>query len=436
MRSVLLASLRTHTRRYLAAVLAVTIGVSFIVVTAAISSAARDGMQSGVAVPFAGADVVADGLTGEEAAALVDGAPDAGAEAALLGWTIQPVHRDDQQLADDVDIAQITISPGLRWQVLEEGRFPTEPGEAAVDINLAKKENVVVGDRIQIGTGAQTRSLSVTALVDSPATIVYAQIYVPWADLATWADETYVDSVAWAGRGSLDQQTDAITAIAPDATVQSRDDFVAEAQVEANNGVDVMAMVLLLFAAIALFVSVLVIANTFSILFAQRQRDFALMRCVGATRRQVQRSIRAEALALGIGSSLVALAIGTGVGHGIVALVNSQWPEARLGDVEIAIGWYAAGLAIGTLVTSVRLLAAHPPGGHRQPAGGAATGHRRRPPHHRRAAGGSRRESRPSCSASSFSRLSVTATSAFVMVAGGGTTFAACSCSARCWCRP
>ncbi len=353
MRSILLASLRTHTRRYLAAVLAVTIGVSFIVVTAALSSAARDGMQAGVAVPFEGADLVVDGITGEEAAALVDGAADSGGDAALLGWTIQPVQRDGKQVADDVDVAQITTSPGLRWQVLEEGRFPTGPGEAAVDINVAKKESVELGDQLRIGTGADARDLTVTALVDSPATIVYAQVYVTWADLATWADETYVDSVAWAGPGSLDQQTDAITAIAPDANVQLKDDFVEEAQIEANQGVNVLAIILLLFAAIALFVSVLVIANTFSILFAQRQRDFALMRCVGATRRQVQRSIRSEALALGIGSSLLALAIGTALGHGVVALINSRWPEARLGDVDIAPGWYAAGLAVGTLVTLV-----------------------------------------------------------------------------------
>jgi putative ABC transport system permease protein len=112
MRTVLLASLRVHSRRYLAAALAVTVGVSFVVVTAAISSAARAGMLSGVAAPFEGADVVADGLSGEEAARLVEGAADVGAEATVLGWTMQPVMRDGDQLADDVDVAQIATSPG------------------------------------------------------------------------------------------------------------------------------------------------------------------------------------------------------------------------------------------------------------------------------------------------------------------------------------
>ena len=82
--------------------------------------------------------------------------------------------------------------------------------------------------------------------------------------------------------------------------MQTADAYVEEVQTEITNEVNVIAMVLLVFAAIALFVSVLVIANTFTILFAQRTRDFALLRCVGATRRQVLRSIRVEALSLGV----------------------------------------------------------------------------------------------------------------------------------------
>ena len=58
MRTVLLASLRTHTRRYVSAALAVVIGVAFVIVTAGLSSAARDGLTAGVGAPYAGADVV------------------------------------------------------------------------------------------------------------------------------------------------------------------------------------------------------------------------------------------------------------------------------------------------------------------------------------------------------------------------------------------
>ncbi len=353
MRAVILASMRVHLRRYVAAALAVIIGVSFIIAVAALSSAARDGMQSGVAVPYEGADVVADDLTGEEAARLRERAASEGAEAAVLGWTQQQVSRDGRQLDDKGDVAEIATDPGLRWQVLEQGRFPTAAGEAAVDVNAAKSADIALGDRLQMGTGNDAVDVTVVALVDSPASLVYASIYVTWDDLATWADGMYVDSVAWAGTGSTDEQADQIRAIAPDATVRTTEEQVELAQIEANEEIDVLAIMLLLFAAIALFVSVLVIANTFSILFAQRQRDFALLRCVGATRRQVLRSIRLEALGIGVGASVVALLVGTALGHGVVALVTDLWPESRLGDATVSPSWYAAGLAVGVSVTLV-----------------------------------------------------------------------------------
>jgi putative ABC transport system permease protein len=353
MRAVLLASVRVHLRRYVAAALAVTIGVSFIVVTAALSSAAREGMHAGVAVPYEDADVVAVDLTGATASDLRDRAAEAGADAAILGWTQQSIRRDGRELDDKGDVAEIPTTSTLRWQVLEQGRFPTRAGEAAVDVNTAKRHDIVVGDRLQVGSGSSTRDVQVVALVDSPATVVYAHVYVTWADLSAWSDRMYVDSVPWAGSGTTDEQADQIRAIAPDATVRTRDAQVEQAQIDANNEIDVLAMVLLLFAAIALFVSVLVIANTFSILFAQRQRDFALLRCVGATQRQVLRSIRAEALAIGVGSSLLALLVGTALGHGVVALISDLWPESRLGDAAVAPKWYAAGLAVGVAVTLV-----------------------------------------------------------------------------------
>lgn len=353
MRAVLLASVRVHLRRYVAAVLAVTIGVSFVVVVGALSSAAREGMQSGVAVPFEGADVVADDLDGRTATRLRERAADAGAEAAVLGWTQQPVERAGSEVDDKADVGEIATAPTLRWQVLEEGRFPSRAGEAAVDVNTAKAQDVAVGDRLTVGSGPDARAVRVVALVDSPATVVYAHIYVTWADLTAWSERMYVDSVAWNGPGSTAEQADTIRSIVPDATVRTRADAVERAQVEANNEIDVLATVLLVFAAIALFVSVLVIANTFSILFAQRQRDFALLRCVGATRRQVLGSIRGEAAVVGVGASVLGLLVGSLLGHGVVAVVTDLWPESRLGGATPSARWYVAALTVGLAVTLV-----------------------------------------------------------------------------------
>jgi putative ABC transport system permease protein len=176
---------------------------------------------------------------------------------------------------------------------------------------------------------------------------VRADVYVTWADLAPFADAMYVDSVAWAG------PTGPLTAAAPDAVVETADDHVTDLAAEVNRGVDVIALVLLLFASIALFVSVLVIANTFSILFAQRQRDLALLRCVGGTRRQLLRSVRVEALVLGAVATLAGLAVGTVLSRGLVALVDDRFPDAGLGRASVSPTWYAGAAVTGLLVTLV-----------------------------------------------------------------------------------
>lgn len=353
MRTVLLASLRTHTRRYGAALLAVVVGVVFIVVTAALSSAVRSGLTAGLDVPYRGADAVVEEPSPAQAARLMEAAADQGADAWIVGWTLQQLTRDGSVLRSSADIGQVPDRPDRRWQDLEGGRFPASAGEAVVDVNAAKTGRVVIGDRLRIGSGRQSLDVEVVGIVDSPSTWAFASVYVLWSDLARWEDSLYVNSVAWAGPGDLDDARAAIDDVVPDAETRAVDSYVQSLQKQVNNGVDIVALVLLVFAAIALLVSVLVINNTFTILFAQRARDFALLRCVGATRQQVVRSVRLESLALGVLAAVVGLGAGLGLGHGLVALVRAQWPDARLGQASVGPTWLVAAALVGVTVTLV-----------------------------------------------------------------------------------
>ncbi|GAA3516700.1 ABC transporter permease [Nocardioides daeguensis] len=351
MRTVLLASLRTHTRRYGAALLAVVIGSAFIVVTAALSSSMREGLTAGLGQPYDGADAVVDSPSAADAARLLDAARTDGADAWLIGWTMQQVASGTagETSVIDTDIGQLPDRPDRRWQELVEGRFPGGPGEAVVDSNTAKVERIGVGDRLRIGTGSDALDVAVVGLVDSPSTYAYASVYLLWPELVRWQDQLFVTSLAWAGP---DAGT-AIRAVVPDADVVAVDAFVQDLHQQVNNGVDIVQVVVLLFGAIALVVGILVINNTFTILFAQRMRDFALLRCVGATRRQVLRSVRLESLALGVLAAVLGVLAGLGAGHGLVALVRSQWPEARLGTAHVAPAWLAGAAGVAVVVTVV-----------------------------------------------------------------------------------
>lgn len=347
MRTVLLASLRVYTRRYLAAVLAVTIGVAFIVVTNALASSARDGLVSGVDLPYRNADVVLTDVDGDDATALVQRARDRGDSAAVLGWSMQQVSGRGI-VGDRIDIGAVADDDALRWQTVVEGRLPTAATETVVDANAAKSLHAEVGDEIQVGAGTRAVRVEVVGTVDSPSASVSASLYLTWDALVRVAPHPYVDSVAYSGAG-----VDELARAFPDAEVQTTDAFVEERAVELARGVDVLSYLLLTFAAIALLVSVLVIANTFSILFAQRTRDFALLRCVGATRGQLLGSVRREAFALGAGSAALGIGVGTALGYGVVTLVGALLPRVPLGAVSLDPRWLGAAYVLGVVVTLV-----------------------------------------------------------------------------------
>ncbi|MGL4174441.1 MAG: FtsX-like permease family protein [Dermatophilaceae bacterium] len=353
MRSVLVASLRMHTRRYVAAVVAIVVGVGFIMVTASLTSATREGLLDAVGVPYEGAAVVATGVSATQAAALRDGAADAGARASVLGFARVPASGANTRLAGEVDVAEQPVDPALRWQELTSGRFAERAGEAVVDGNAAPGGGIEIGDRARLGSGPSATEVTVVGLVDSPSVLVSATFYLTWSDLSVFESSLYVDSVAWAGRGDAAAQIGAVRALVPDATAQPVDDFLLDRQEEANNGVDVIAVLLLVFAAVALVVSVLVVANTFSVLFAQRRRDLALLRCVGATRRQVLRSIRMETFAIGLGASALGIVAGLATGSGVVALALRLWPSATLGTPSVGWPWYVGAFTVGLVVTGV-----------------------------------------------------------------------------------
>lgn len=349
MRTVLRESLRTHTRRYVAAAIAVVIGVAFVVVTSLLSSAARAGLVAGVELPYRGADVVVTGVDADQASRIVDRAATEGDSASVLAWTPQQVRVGDRLFGDRTDIGAVAVDPALRWQTLREGRFPDGPGEVVADANAVKGRDIAVGDPVEVGTGRHAVEATLVGLVDTPSASVGGQLYLTWPDLRTVDDDLWIDSVAYAGPGSASLAD----ALRDGGTVQERDEFVEQRQAELTNEVNVLAIMLLIFAAIALFVSVLVIANTFSILFAQRARDFALLRCIGATRRQVVRSVRVEALALGVVAAVLGLLVGTGLGYLLVALAISALPSGSMAFPVPSPGWYAGALVTGVVVTIV-----------------------------------------------------------------------------------
>lgn len=347
MRTVLLASLRRYTRRYVAAAVAVLIGVAFVVLINPLTSGARSALLQDLSTPYENTDVVVSEVDPKQAERLLEQGEKDGQHVSVSGWVVQSLADDTQVLDRESDVGTVADDPAIRWQTLSDGHFPRGPDQALVDADRAKRLGLSTGDRVTLGG----QPMTVVGLVDNDSTTAGATVYLPFETLMQWQDRLLIDTVGFAGPGSTADQIDRLHGqVKPGQSVKSVDQFLDQRAKELNRGVDVIAMMLLLFAAIAMAVSVLVIANTFSVLFAQRTRDLALLRCVGATRAQVRRGIRLEALLLGAVSATVGVVVGAAGGLGLVALVRSISPEA-MGSASLSVPWMLCALVAGIAVS-------------------------------------------------------------------------------------
>jgi putative ABC transport system permease protein len=364
MRTIFVASLRTHGRRYVAAAIAVIVSVAFVVVIGVLTAGARAGFMEGAGAPYRGADHVVDApedgpsrgpsccpdtLDLSDAITLIDRL---GNNASGLGRVDLPAHREDGaplgsgEFQGKTTVGPIAASDELRWQRLFSGRFPEREGEAVVHVWNAQAQEVAVGDRIRVGEGSGATDLEVVGLVESPSTWKQAAMYVTWPQYMRWRDQPTFHVGSVAVRGEVGQLPEGMR-------VRTADEYVRDGLAGLNNDTDMIALMLLLFAGVALVVSAMVIANTFSILFAGRLRDFALLRCVGATRRQVLGLVRREAAAVGVLASLTGTLVGVGLGYGLLPLINTLAPTTPMGVPAPPTPWLLGAFAVGLLVTMV-----------------------------------------------------------------------------------
>jgi putative ABC transport system permease protein len=134
--------------------------------------------------------------------------------------------------------------------------------------------------------------------------------------------------------------------------------IAAESQSSLEQGLSFITTFLLVFAAVALVVGTFLILNTFSIIVAQRTRELALLRALGASRRQVTRSVLIEALVVGLVGSTIGLALGFGLALGLKALFGAIGLDLSGAGLVFAWRTVAVAYAVGVLIT---LLAAYLP---------------------------------------------------------------------------
>ena len=243
---------------------------------------------------------------------------------------------------------------------LVEGEWASGDGEVVIDAGTADRENYEVGDTIQIATLQPKQDFKVTGIakfgdVDSIGSATFAIFDLPTAQKLL-DREGQVDSISVAGtQGTTPEQLiDEIQPVLPaDAQVRSAQAEAQEDKDEISEFTSFIRYFLLAFAGIALFVGAFVIFNTLSITVAQRTREFATMRTVGASRRQILWSVIVEALAIGIVASVIGLFVGFGLAVGLNELFKALELDLPTANMVYATRTIVVSLLVGTTITLV-----------------------------------------------------------------------------------
>jgi putative ABC transport system permease protein len=243
---------------------------------------------------------------------------------------------------------------------LFEGRWPAAADEVVIDAGTADEQGYEVGDSVEVSTLQPKRPFEVVGVakygeVDSLGAISFVVFTLPAAQQLLGREGQY-DAISVAAKEgtSEDELVSAISPVLPRSTEVVSASAEAEEQAdEVSQFTSIFRYFLLAFAGIALFVGAFVIFNTFSITVAQRTREFATLRTIGASRRQVLGSVLLESFVIGLLASLIGLALGLFLAEGIQALFRALGVDFPTADRVFALRTVVVSLAVGIGITLV-----------------------------------------------------------------------------------
>ncbi|MCW2883022.1 MAG: ABC-type transport system involved in lysophospholipase biosynthesis permease component-like [Sphaerisporangium sp.] len=362
-----LAGLRAHKLRLLLTSLAITLGVGFIAGTFVLTDTMQAGFTQQIAASADKVDVAVlpsrpDGgkparlLTGDlarvraltgvaEAQGLVQG------EARLIG--------KDGKAVGDVPTTGVSVTTGrLNRTTITSGAAPATGGQVVIDKNTAKTRGFTPGDIVTVlDRGGKPHTFQLVGLfdvgVDQQLAYTGAVGFTAATAQAMTGEKGFTEIDVAAADGVTPETLRGAVSSALGAGFRVWTGRQLAQELAKANGADTefLTLGLLMFGLVAMLVAALVIYNTFNILVAQRTREMALLRCIGATRRQVFGSILLESVVVGLISSVLGLLTGLGLGAGALVALSALGQDIPSAGVSLAPRTVALALAIGLVVT-------------------------------------------------------------------------------------
>ncbi|MFD0757542.1 FtsX-like permease family protein [Arthrobacter ulcerisalmonis] len=391
MLQVAISQFRSHSRRFIAVGLAVLLAVAFLSTTLMVGASTQASLGASLGESYKRADLIATpgmndaGQRADFSQAAVDALAKDPAVAEVYGQ--QSAYASFVVNGRDVFGKVRNLAPAaLEPSTLASGTLPTEANQIAVDQTTADRYNLAAGQPLVLATGAAGTNLSLTitgilTASNDPFASSTAQMVALSSTVSTLAANSTSPADDGTGAGATAAETPAgydsmqmvlkprtdkaaapaalttvlVAAGASAPTVRTAQDEVTQQVASMTGGQDQLTMVLLVFAAVALVVAALVVSNTFAVLVAQRTRELALLRCLGAGRTQVRNSVLLEALVVGLVASILGVLAGTGLMAGLIGWARTQ-PDSTFATLAVPPSAIIGGLAVGVLLTVLAAL--------------------------------------------------------------------------------
>lgn len=286
-----------------------------------------------------------------------DAVPDIQAFARIVGKDGKPIGTEG---AGPPTFGSVAVEfEGALWTIAE-GKFPKGPNEVALDEASAEKAGYVVGDTVKIVAQSGSRSFTMVGIasygdVRSPGGATFALF-----DVETAAEflgkPGFVDAILVVGDGTrTDEQlaTDIDAIFEPSQKIETLTgaEITKETQDDIGEALSFFSIFLTFFSFIALGVGSFVIYNVFSISAAQRQRENALLRALGANRSQITRSMLIESVVVGLVGSLLGFVGGLGISKLLSVALPALGIDLPSGGLVVNTSILLNTVVVGLVVT-------------------------------------------------------------------------------------
>ncbi|GHG56362.1 ABC transporter permease [Streptomyces griseocarneus] len=368
-----LRNLLAHKTRLMMTALAVLLGTAFVsgtlIFSDSVGSAFRDKMAKSlddVAVSVTaggpGTDAKGQGVLDSRAVDKVRALPGVASVRPSVEGIAMIADKHNNPTGGEWGSAGVNYVPGKDGKdsryPLVKGRAPAAGGEIALDEKTARKTGTEVGGTVRMAVDGPVMTKKLVGIVRTDNPRVSAGGSLAVLDTATaqklfGKPGEFSELVVSATPGTdPDRLTAEVRKALPENfDAQSGRKLAADQSKMIDEQTRSIRTTFLVFAGISLFVGVFIIANTFTMLIAQRSREIALLRAVGASRRQVVRSVMIEAGLLGLIASALGLGLGLCVAVLLPRLLNSTGANLPDGPLVIEPTAVLSTLAVGVVVT-------------------------------------------------------------------------------------